>query len=96
MAEGCIQGLVWKRLGWTVRRWDGIVELDFQQIGVRNVISVGQVAEELLVLEEDTAPCCRLLCQDCVHFVARIVVCGREHMELVVRQVILCVCGLKS
>ena len=85
-----------KQLEWTVCRCDGIVELDAQQIGVRNVIGVGQEAEELLVLEEDTAPCCQLLCQNCVHFVARIVVCGREPTESVVRQVALCVCGLKS
>ena len=66
------------------------------QLGFRNVIGVGQEAKELLVLEEDGALCCQLLCENCVHFVARIVVCGREHTELVVRQVILCVCGLKS
>ena len=35
-----------KRLGRTVSRWDGVVELDVQQIGVRDVIGVAQVAEE--------------------------------------------------
>jgi len=38
------------------------------------MIGVAQEAEELLVLEEDTAQCCQLLCQVCVHSVARIVV----------------------
>ena len=42
---------------------------------------VAHEAEERLVLEENTAPCCQLLCQDCGHFVARIVVSGREHTE---------------
>ena len=60
------------------------------------MIGVAQEAEELLVLEEETAPCYQLVSQDCGHFVARIVVSGREHTELVVRQVILYVCGLKS
>ena len=74
----------------------GLLNWMFNESGFHNVIGVAQEAEELLVLEEDTAPCCQLLCQDCVHFVARIVVCGRGHTELAVRQVILCVCGLKS
>jgi len=60
------------------------------------VIGVAQEAEELLVLEEDPSPCGQLLCQDCIHFVARIVVSGREHTKLVVRQVILYVRRLKS
>ena len=55
------------------------------------MIGVAQEAEELFW--KKTLHCA---VSYCVHFVARIVVSGREHTELVLGQVILYVCVLKS